>query len=277
MRRAAWLAAALLAGACAHPLEGRIWSSREARFVAEPELVQALARSSYRLLGETHDNAIHHALRARLIRELGRERPPMAVVFEQFEADANGALSHAQALGADAEKLASAGSLDRKGWRWPLHRPLIEAALENRMPVRGGNLPRGAARAIAGGTRAADLGAADWNEAREQALRRVLAEGHCAPVPEPLLTGMVRAQRARDASLAFALQAAGPRAILIAGNGHVRRDHGVPIHLGSHAVSVGFVEARDGATEPAAYEAALYDYVWFTAAAARGDPCAAGR
>jgi uncharacterized iron-regulated protein len=269
--------ALLLLEACAHPLEGKIWSSREARFVAEPELAQALARSSYRLLGETHDNAAHHELRARLIRQMARERRRMAVVFEQFDLGVDAELARAQAAGADAEALADAGKLDRKGWRWPLHKPLVEAAIESRLPVRGGNLPREEARAVARGTREADLGAAPWNDAREQGMRRVLSEGHCAPVPEPLLTGMVRAQRARDASLAYALLAAGPKAILIAGNGHVRRDHGVPIHLGDGALSVGFVEVRDGATEPAAYEAALYDYVWFTAAAARGDPCAAAR
>lgn len=271
------LAATLLVAACAHPLDGKIWSSREARFVAEPELAQALARSSYRLLGETHDNTVHHELRARLIREMARERWRMAVVFEQFDASANADLVHAEASGADAEALASAGKLDRKGWRWPLHKPLVEAAVENKLPVRGGNLPREEARAIARGTRNADLGFAPWNDAREQGLRRALSDGHCAPVPEPLLAGMVRAQRARDASLAFALLASGPRAILIAGNGHVRRDHGVPIHLGEGALSVGFVEVRDGLLAPAAYETALYDYVCFTAAAAREDPCAGAR
>lgn len=88
------------------------------------------------------------------------------------------------------------------------------------------------------------------------------------------------AQRARDASLALTLlDAGGAPARLIAGNGHVRRDYGVPLLLaarapGAKVVSVGFVEVAAGATPDPESLRGRYDYVWFTPAVEREDPCA---
>jgi uncharacterized iron-regulated protein len=90
------------------------------------------------------------------------------------------------------------------------------------------------------------------------------------------------AQRARDAALALAIEGAPGATLLIAGNGHVRRDLGVPLYLpsGSSVLSVGFLETRPAESDPRAYAEgaggmATYDYVWFTAPQARTDPCEA--
>ncbi|WP_319531088.1 hypothetical protein [uncultured Cohaesibacter sp.] len=58
--------------------------------------------------------------------------------------------------------------------------------------------------------------------------------------------------------------------VLIAGNGHVRRDRGVPMFLDASdkAVSIALIEVIRGQTDPQSYSAfdpKLYDYVWFTA------------
>jgi hypothetical protein len=66
----------------------------------------------------------------------------------------------------------------------------------------------------------------------------------------------------------------GPRAALIAGNGHTRSDRGVPWYLDGGARVVAFVEVRDGEAEPRAYEAPA-DYVWFVPRVDDADPCAA--
>jgi len=72
----------------------------------------------------------------------------------------------------------------------------------------------------------------------------------------------------------LALRDAGTRpAVLVAGNGHVRTDFGVP-QLASaqqpqaRIVSVGFLETG------ARTAGMPYTYVWITARAERGDPCA---
>jgi hypothetical protein len=81
-------------------------------------------------------------------------------------------------------------------------------------------------------------------DAQTQAIR----EGHCNKLPESVIGAMVRAQVARDVVMAQALAAHASRgAILLAGNGHIRLDAGVPHWLqrqGSARVfSIGYVES----------------------------------
>src|SRR5215831_11225755 len=110
--------------------ESRVWEVRANRFVTEAQLVADLAAARYRLLGEVHDNAAHHVIRARLIAAIAATGARPAVVLEQFDLERDAALIAVQAAGGDAEKLADAGRLDRKGWMWPLHKPVLDAALD---------------------------------------------------------------------------------------------------------------------------------------------------
>jgi uncharacterized iron-regulated protein len=91
---------------------------------------------------------------------------------------------------------------------------------------------------------------------------------------------MVAAQRARDAIMAQTVQAHAA-AVLIAGNGHVRRDFGVPHYLAQYAdgqdvAVVGFIEVDSAKPAPTDYVTAgapEYDYVVFTPRTPRPDPC----
>jgi len=280
---------AVLAGCASGPpagdLAGRLWDVRAERFITEAELVARLRPARYRLLGEVHDHPAHHAMRAGLLARLA----PAEVFFEQFDREHDGALREAQRSGADADALARAGRME-KSWNWPLYRPLVEAALGARLPVRAANLSTADARRIA---KAGVLGAedaplmevlarADWSEARDRAMRTAIIDGHCGMLPERAAPGMALSQRARDAALARALAASGEPAVLIAGNGHVRRDLGVPAYLPRDAevLSVGLLETRPGDTDPRDYTRGAdggpaYDFIWFTAPHPRPDPCAA--
>jgi uncharacterized iron-regulated protein len=110
---------------------------------------------------------------------------------------------------------------------------------------------------------------AAWQQAQEQEINH----GHCNALPKAMWASMARAQFARDAALAHLLErhAAGG-AVLLAGNGHVRRDIGVPRWFDEIAASrtlvVGFVEA--GGLDPLPSQ---FDKVVRTARAPRADPC----
>lgn len=278
--------------------EPRIWDVRAARFVAERELVAALAEARYRLLGEVHDNPAHHAIRARLIASLAATGARPAVVFEQLDLDHDPAIVAAQAAGADAEQLADAGRLDRKAWRWPLHKPVFEAALAAGLPVRAGNVPRVALRgdlqAAADKESAAiwfaRLHAARWTEAQAAALRAEIVADHCNKLPEAVVPRIVLAQRVRDAAMAQALvnDATASGAILIAGNGHVRADLAVPVYLHAPAtpdadarsVSLGLIEVTSAQERAGDFPRQVvaahpgFDYLWLTPPVARENPCA---
>jgi uncharacterized iron-regulated protein len=242
----------------------------------------------YVLLGEIHDNPAHHRLRADLLRALLADGRPTWVVFEQIDRQYNAAV---QAAARNTDAVIAAGQLDQSGWAWPLHRPLFDAALAAGATVVGGNLGRAEASGVmrAGAAQLpADLLpllAAPWSAQQNAEVLRQVDEGHCGALPASMLPSMALAQRARDAALAHAMAAApaGTRVVLIAGNGHVRRDVAVPHYLlikdlaransadTDRIASIGLLErAADGT----AAADAPYDETWFTSRSARPDPCA---
>jgi len=283
-----------------HPLVGRIWDPRAAAFVDESALEALLAGADFVLLGETHDNADHHVLQARLVRAVIASGRRPALAFEMLATDQQGAVDSALSRPRpDPDALATAVAWKKS--RWPdfaLYRPIFAAGLEAGLPVVAANLPRSVVRA------AVSKGAGALDEplrarlSRDEPLpallveemRREMRESHCDELPEAMLDPLVLAQRARDARMAERLLATGEArgAILVAGNGHVRTDRGVPALLaadapGKRTVAVAFVEVDPETTEPSGYREEWgagpipFDLVVFTPRAVREDPCEALR
>lgn len=249
-------------------------------------LASRLRASSLVLLGELHDNRIHHEVRAQLLAAAGT-RP--AVVFEQFAA--SGSPLAPPADGPLSETWLDARGFDRAGWRWPLHQPIVEAALAHGRAVWGSGVSRDSLRAVVRGGEAAApapwrtlMDASPLSPLEREAIDEDLIAGHCGQLPEAMRPGMRAAQVVRDASMTDALLAASQRgsAWLIAGNGHVRKDVAVPRILravapGRSVLVVGFLERGADGALPAAHERARYDVVILTPGVTRGDPCAAFR
>ena len=276
--------------AAAHPLSGRIWDARARDWVSTTELERRLTRARYVLLGEVHDNAGHHQLRRGLLAALVRDGRRPAVAMEQFDREHQPALQRVQNDPAPTpELLKSAGRVDAQGWNWSYYEPIVRLALDHRLPILAANLSRADAFRVSTEGAAAVLGAAAVSalqldqplpDAARLKLEQVIADGHCGEAPRNILPGMVAAQRARDAIMAQALQAHAP-AVLIAGNGHVRRDFGVPHYLahypqGDDVRVVGFIEvdaAKGAPTDYVIAGAPQYDYIAFTPRTPRPDPC----
>lgn len=268
-----------------------------------PPLDAAARNARFVLLGEVHDNPEHHRLRARWLSDLLRDGRPTTVLFEQMERGRDDAVRQAVALQPwNADAVARAGGLDFDAWGWPLHQPLFIAALTApHARLAGANLPTPAVRAVVRDRRVpADLQALidtpTWTAALQDRVEQDMNEGHCGILPRTQLAPMALAQRARDAAMAQAMLAvpAGARAVLIAGNGHVRRDLGVPFYLRAAGVpavdilAVGLLETESSAgadaqasaaaqDTQAAAEPVRYDRVYRTAPAKRDDPCASFR
>ncbi|MEO5700364.1 MAG: ChaN family lipoprotein [Casimicrobiaceae bacterium] len=295
---AALLAAAHLLVGCAPPASLRsagdatIWDVRAGRFIDRATLLPAIVPIRYRLLGEVHDNPEHHRLRAELLDAIGQSGRRPAVVVEQFDLGDEAALAAVQQRGTDAEGLATAGALDRRAWRWPLHAPVLTAALRARMPVHAGNASRAALAAVMragnlqslGPSLRARVARAPWTADQAAALAAEIREGHCNKLPESTVPRLALAQRVRDAAMADALvrDATVDGAILIAGNGHVRRDLAVATYLevpADEVVAIAWLEASPEARRGPGFPANVltdrsgFDYVWFTLPVARPDPC----
>jgi uncharacterized iron-regulated protein len=283
-----------------HPLAGRIWDVRGGRFVDETDFHAALARAHFVALGETHDNPLHHELQARALAAMIAAGRKPALAFEmldlaqqpQVDAVLTRPLPH------DPDTLAKAVGWAGTGWPdFALYRPVFATALTADLPIVAANLSRKQVREVvkSGTTTLAPEvrrlleRAGPLPEAAAQEIRDEMWESHCRELPRSMLDPFVTMQRARDAQLAERVLAArGDGAVLIAGSGHARTDRAVPSYLAREApdrsrAAVAFLEVTEGRRTPADYAEAFgagglpFDYVVFTPAQPREDPCASFR
>ncbi|MES2742379.1 MAG: ChaN family lipoprotein [Pseudomonadota bacterium] len=262
----------LLAAALAACASGHIDAPSAAVAAPNPQVL---------LLGEVHDNAqgqrARHAQLQRLV-EAGW-RP--AIAMEQFDQENQALLTRAQKDCADADCIIRVMAGPR--WDWAQYRPVLELALSYQLPLIAANLSRAdASRTVRDGVKASFDGAtvqayrldaplpADIRAGQE----REVAAGHCDMLPASMVGGMVEAQIARDIWMARLIRRQQPRdVVLLAGNGHVRKDIGVPrwLELGGPALTVrseAYLE-QGGKQVPGAY-----DVVHTVKPQARPDPCA---
>ncbi|MEM1306694.1 MAG: ChaN family lipoprotein [Pseudomonadota bacterium] len=204
------------------------------------------------LIGEIHDNPAHHTKQACLVDAFATSKAAAAsdrantptLVWEHIDATQTPALAaYLSTANPTAESLGSAVGWEKTSWpAWDIFAPIAEAALRNKLPMASGDAPRAQVRAVArSGLKALSsdtIGRIGLNTALPEKLQRDLlddlAASHCGLIPAAAFVTMADAQRYRDASLADALATAMRKsgsAILVAGNGHVRSDRGVPWHL----------------------------------------------
>jgi uncharacterized iron-regulated protein/nucleoside-diphosphate-sugar epimerase len=280
-----------------HPLAGRIFDVGSGKEIRADELAARLAKEDIVLLGERHDHPDHHGLQAWIIARIAEAGRRPAVAFEMLDASQREALDrHLESPGPDADGIAEAVGWEASGWpEFGLYRPIFEAALEAGLAIRAANLARDSAQRL--GREGRDALPAELVErlgldrplpdAEREAIEAEIIEGHCGHAPRALLPAMVEVQRARDAHMALVLREQARRGpvILVAGNGHVRRDHGVPARLrelgGPKAVSVGIVEVDDSRRDFRSYafdsssegSTPPFDLLWLTPRVDEVDPC----
>ncbi|MFP2902049.1 ChaN family lipoprotein [Corallococcus sp. 4LFB] len=283
-----------------HPLVGRIWDVAAGRFVDESALRAAVVSARFVLIGERHDHPDHHRLQAELVRAKTDAGQRPALAFEMLDVTQQPAVDAAlKARPEDVEGLAKAVDWANSGWpAFSLYEPVFTAGLQAHLPIVAANLPRAQVRELVmKGPEAlpSDLRSrlgleAPVPEAEAEAVREELDRSHCGQLPREMLEPMALAQRARDAMMADRLLETVPAdgAVLITGNGHIRKDRAVPAHLERRAkdgpvLSVALLEVSPEALKPQDYSAAVgasalpYDYVWFTPAMPEDDPCKALR
>lgn len=287
----------------AHPMAGLVVDAHGRETGSTDGIIAGdLAKADFLLLGEVHDNPAHPRIRAWIIGGVADRAAPKrpALIFEHIDADRQAVVDTALATpGATPDDLFAAVDWERSGWpSRSIFAPLFEVAIAKGLPVVGGNAPKTEVRKLARGGLATIPEAertrlaidAPLEPALHDALLADLEASHCGVMPRSSLGGLALAQRYRDASMAAAMiaaQAGDGGAILLAGNGHVRSDRGVPWHLrriapGRRIASVMLIEVEDGKLDPAAYfsepgRRAPADAIIFTPRAVREDPCIAMR
>ncbi|GGY72644.1 ChaN family lipoprotein [Pseudoduganella plicata] len=231
------------------------------------------------LLGEVHDNRAGHVQRYEELRQRVEAGWRPVIAMEQFDRQDQDLLNAAQNGCMDAGCVIRV--MDRKGWDWQQYYNIIQLALDHKLPIVAVNLSRADASKVVRDGIASSFDAktiaeyrlgepvsADWRKAQE----REIQAGHCDMVPAMMLPGMVNAQMARDVWMAKLIREQQPRdVVLIAGNGHVRKDIGVPRWLTTYGPrltieTIGYVEGKAAPGQ--------FDAMKVVPAVKRPDPCA---
>lgn len=179
------------------------------------------------LLGEQHDAPAHQQLQRQAVQWLAARGELAALALEMAEQGRSTAGLPRDASEADVQH---ALAWRDAGWPWKTYRPVVMAAVRAGVPVLGANLPAARQREA---MRDAALDARLPPAALAEQQQRV-RDGHCGLLPESQIGPMTRVQIARDIAMADTVRAArqpGRTVLLVAGNGHVHRALGVPLHL----------------------------------------------
>ena len=238
------------------------------------------------LLGEVHDNAVQHGLRLEVLRRAFEAGWRPAIAMEQFDREHQVDIERARMerpLDANylIEQAATEHGKSNNGWNWEYYRPYVALALQYGVPLLAADLSRSDAQKIVEHGYSAVFDAAMEHLLgldRERPSLLLVQEneidvGHCHVLSKELLPAMARAQLARDAVIAGVLREHSAQGVvLLAGDGHARRDIGVPNWFDSATLArvfaVGFLERGDSVPPESAFDAVV-----ITDATPRPDQC----
>lgn len=287
-----------IAGACtaAAPqhsvLDETVWDVAANQAISADVLIERSRIADIVLLGETHDNPVHHRIQNVILNALIDAGRKPSLVMEQFDFEQQ--LQIDKALSPDTSRTDSLLQFKQTmvaGWDWPQYQALLETAIDRHLRVRAANLSRNRLQRVSrqgftalGAGEAARLALdTGWSEVQETHLEKDIIDGHCGMLPAKAAPAVAQAQRARDAMMADAiLTERSDSVVAILGREHVRRDLAVPHYLVARApqrkvVSVGLIESDDlkkPTDDVSSTSNFRYDYLVLTAPVQRKvDPC----
>ncbi len=275
-----------------HELVGKIWDVRQKAFVSRDTLKQAVLASDYILLGETHDNSLHHQGQTWVIDQLANSHRSAIVAFEMIAQQQGSFIADKEFDSADALIVA----LDHVKTNWEygrLYKSVFASAISAGYGIFSANMDRQQIVSIArqGEAEISDtikriMDDAVMSPEQVSASQKEIAESHCGMINETMTSAMMLVQRTKDAVMAASLDRHKDIdvRVLVAGSGHVRNDRGVPLYLQKQALAknvltITWAEVQADATTAAAYAdywgstQLPFDYVWFTPRIDRPDPC----
>ena len=228
--------------------------------------VDALLPADALLIGEQHDAAEHQQIEQQVVAHLAGRGLLAALAIEMADAGVSTAKLKPTAT---EQQVQTALKWNDKGWPWAAYGPAVITAVRAGVPVLGANLPTAQMRSSMGDAKLDTQLPGPALKAQQQLIRI----GHCNLLPESQITPMTRVQIAKDRAMAQTIEDValpGKVVVLLAGNGHVNRQLGVPQHLPAtlHAKAV-HLRAGDATDKDGAF-----DSTWATPPLAEKDYCA---
>lgn len=293
-------------------LAGTIVRGHDLAPLTESEMGVVSAEADVVYLGEIHDNPWHHEIQLAVIQRLVERGARPVIGFEFFDAGQTGVLMGYVNAGNDEENTRDSSRAEknlrqRLGWgrerdaEWGAYYPLLEYARQQGLAVFGTDLPAGIRRRITqngvpGLTPVerrfvVDTGFNDG--AYRRLMEREFIKSHCGWSDPRLLDHLYQNWIARNDAMATAISEMlsdeqNRPVVMIVGAGHSRYNMGIyervaALVAGVRQVNIGLIPVKGADTSLAEYLHAekvngrvfvpVYDYLWFTQAKSRIDPC----
>lgn len=212
--------------------------------VGEVAFVDAMLAARAIYVGESHDDAAHHAVQREVIAMLHARAPSLAIGLEMFQRPFQAPLDAYVAGTLDEAGLLAATEWSER-WRidFALYRPILELARTHGLPLVALNARRELTRAIARGGEAslepalrAELPAdMDRGDAEHRAMvLELFGEHHAESMGADVLERMLLAQLVWDETMGLTVaevmqrEGAPARIVVLAGRAHVQGGIGVP-------------------------------------------------
>ncbi len=114
------------------------------------EILQQLVKAKIVYLGETHDSESDHQAQLKIIREMQRQNPKIAIAMEMFQRPFQSAIDNYLAGKLTEEQLVEQTEYNQR-WRfpWEYYAPILRFAKENKLPVIALNTPSEVTRKVA--------------------------------------------------------------------------------------------------------------------------------
>ncbi|WP_150539003.1 ChaN family lipoprotein [Actinobacillus vicugnae] len=246
---------------------GHIIDLKTKQTISLTELLTRLATYTYVLIGEEHDQFVHHQIESYLVQNLEQKRPLAAVVVEMLAVDQQAQVTQLQTTRTPLSAQQTAQQIDWRNWDWKLYQHFILSRLASRTPLVAANLTDAEIQTLYTGAKPL-RGKISTAPQVQQQLTQLIQQHH--PMQPELLAKALSVQQFRDRRMAEMLVKNAKNStaytVLVAGNNHVRKDLGVPLHLQdfdpqnqAKTISIMLKSQR---TEPVTLQQA--DYVWFT-------------
>ena len=125
-------------------------SCKEKRFITPNSLVGELAKANVVYLGETHDRTQDRQLQLKIIQELRKRNPQIAIAMEMFQIPYQSAIDdYLAGKSSERELIEQTEYEQRWGYDWESYAPILRFAKEKQLPVLALNTPSEITRQVA--------------------------------------------------------------------------------------------------------------------------------
>lgn len=214
-----------------------ILDTRTQEKISFEDMILELLKADVILLGEKHDDARHKLSQIMIFNALEGNFSSQNISFDvALEMLASTEQNHLDDVFKNKEKI-KASKLHNalhwdKGWRWKDYEKFIKAVFHSRSKILGANLSRSEIMSIYNGVQALNGYISTKDEVKKQIFEIISLSHDLNPQEDKeILDKLVEIQQFKDRRMADILVRHTDKVLLLAGNYHISKKIGIPLHI----------------------------------------------